>query len=85
MLKVSLDDLLSYSSQNTGLPIPPKGKHAFGIVKVGEKRQIVIPAQARKVFHIQAGDNLFVLGDDTQGLALIKERDFLDLLEALKK
>ena len=84
-LEVSLDDLLSYNNQKQGLPIPPKGKHAFGIVKVGEKGQIVIPAQARKVFNIQAGDNLFVLGDDSQGLALIKESDFLNLLNAMQK
>ncbi|MBR1555117.1 MAG: helix-turn-helix domain-containing protein, partial [Oscillospiraceae bacterium] len=83
-LEVSLDDLLSYNKQKQGLPIPPKGKHAFGIVKVGEKGQIVIPAQARKVFNIQAGDNLFVLGDDGQGLALIKESDFLNLLNIMQ-
>ncbi|MBR0486018.1 MAG: helix-turn-helix domain-containing protein [Oscillospiraceae bacterium] len=83
-LEVSLDDLLSYNNQKQGLPIPPKGKHAFGIVKVGEKGQIVIPAQARKIFNIQAGDNLFVLGDDGQGLALIKESDFLNLLNVMK-
>ena len=84
LLEVSLDDLLSYSSQKQGLPIPPKGKHAFGIVKVGDKGQIVIPAQARKVFQINPGDNLFVLGDDGQGLALIKESDFMNLLNILQ-
>ncbi|MBE6876358.1 MAG: helix-turn-helix domain-containing protein [Ruminococcus sp.] len=83
-LEVSLDDLLSYNNQKQGLPIPPKGKYAFGIVKVGEKGQIVIPVQARKVFQISPGDNLFVLGDDVQGLALIKESDFLNLLNALQ-
>jgi len=85
ILDVSLDDLLSYHEQPAGLPIPPKGKHAFGVVRVGEKGQIVIPAQARKVFNIQAGDNLFILGDDVQGLALIKEQDFLNFLEAMRK
>ena len=54
-------------------------------MKVGEKGQIVIPAHARKVFHIHPGDNLFILGDDTQGLALIKEQDFLNLLNAMRK
>ncbi|MBR1529612.1 MAG: helix-turn-helix domain-containing protein [Oscillospiraceae bacterium] len=85
ILEVSLDELLSYHEQPAGLPVAPKGKHAFGVVKVGEKGQIVIPAQARKVFHIQPGDNLFILGDDTQGLALIKEQDFLNLLNAMRK
>ncbi len=84
-LEVSLDELLSYQSQENQMPLAPKGKHAFGMVKVGEKGQIVIPAQARKIFNIQAGDNLFVLGDDTQGLALIKEETFLHFLEAIRK
>ena len=47
---VSLDDLVNYESRDTGLGVPPKGKHMFGMVKVGEKGQIVIPAKARKVF-----------------------------------
>ena len=51
------------------------------MVKVGEKGQIVIPAKARKVFDIQAGDNLIVLGDEAQGIALIKEKDFMAMVE----
>lgn len=81
---VTLDDLLSYDKGDTGMLVPPKGKYAFGMAKVGEKGQIVIPAQARKVFNINTGDNLFVLGDEGQGLALIKESDFLNLLDIMK-
>lgn len=80
-LKVSMDDLVNYSkSENLGCHIPPKGKHIFGIVKVGDKGQIVIPAKARKIFHISPGDNLIVLGDEEQGIALIKEKGLLDML-----
>lgn len=74
---VSLDDLVNYESENPGLGVPPKGKHIFGMVRVGDKGQIVIPAKARKLFHIEPGDNLIILGDETQGLAIINERDFL--------
>lgn len=78
---VTVDDLINYNtSENLGLDIPPKGKHIFGMVKVGDKGQIVIPAKARKVFDISAGDNLIVLGDEGQGIALIKEKGLLDLL-----
>ena len=53
---VSLDDLANYEpEENLGLSLPPKGKHLFGVVTVGEKGQIVIPAKARKVFDISAG------------------------------
>lgn len=53
------------------LPHPPKGKHLFGAVKVGEKGQIVIPKDAREIFHIQPGDSLIVLGDEKRGLAIL--------------
>ena len=78
---ITVDDLISYEkSTGMGLMIPPKGKHIFGMVKVGEKGQIVIPAKARKIFHIKPGDNLVVLGDEGQGIALIKEENLLGLL-----
>ena len=83
----SIDDLVSYekeSDENMGLGVPPKGKHIFGMVKVGEKGQIVIPAKARKIFDISPGDNLIVLGDEGQGLAIIKEKGLLDLLRVSK-
>lgn len=55
----------------------PKGKHIFGTVKIGEKGQIVIPKEARDIFHMQPGDSLVVLGDEATGLALIKNDVFL--------
>ncbi len=82
---VSMDDLTNYDKEdanNLGLGVPPKGKHIFGIVKVGDKGQIVIPSKARKIFGINPGDNLIVLGDESQGIAIIKEKGLLDLLNA---
>ena len=79
----TVDDLINYDaadSGNLGLNVPPKGKYVFGLVKVGEKGQIVIPAKARKVFDINPGDSLLVLGDEGQGIAIIKEKGLLDLL-----
>ena len=77
----TVDDLICYEKSNgMGLGVPPRGKHIFGMAKVGEKGQIVIPAKARKIFHIQPGDNLDILGDESQGIALIKEENLLGLL-----
>lgn len=83
---VSLDDLVNFNpAENEGLQIPPKGKHMFGLVKVGDKGQIVIPARARKIFDIRPGDNLIVLGDEAQGIAIIKEKGLLDLLNMARE
>ncbi len=85
---VSLDDLISYEkndSESMGMEIPPKGKHIFGMVKVGDKGQIVIPAKARKIFDINPGDNLIILGDEGQGIAIIKEKGLLGLINMAKR
>ena len=82
---VSLDDLANYEpEENMGLNLPPKGKHLFGIVTVGDKGQIVIPAKARKLFDISPGDGLVVLGDEGQGLAIVKTEHFLALADMIK-
>lgn len=63
--------------------MPPEGKHIFGIVKVGEKGQIVIPRDARKIFNIKPGDSLMMLGDEAQGLALVKSEEFLQFAQEI--
>lgn len=82
---VTLDDLVNYESEdNLGLSVPPKGKHLFGIVTVGDKGQIVIPASARKLFNIQPGDRFVALGDETQGIALMKAEGFLEMAKMIQ-
>lgn len=83
---VTLDELVHYQPEEfEGMPIPPKGKHIFGVVTVGDKGQIVIPVKARKIFQIHPGDGLIVLGDENQGLGLIKQNDLLAMLEQSRK
>ena len=53
-----------------------KGKYLFGICKVGEKGQIVIPKEARTVFNIKPGDSLVMLGDEKKGIAIVKAEVF---------
>lgn len=57
-----------------------EGKYIFGVVKVSEKGQIVIPREARKVYDIKPGDALLLVGDKN-GMALIKTEIFHDFVE----
>jgi AbrB family looped-hinge helix DNA binding protein len=86
VLNVSLDELVSFETENqAGLMMPPRGKHLFGIVTVGEKGQIIIPAKARKLFAIAPGDQMVVLGDeDSQGLAIMKADNFLSMADLIR-
>ena len=59
----------------------PEGKFLFGVAKVGQKGQIVIPKEARDVFSIAPGDTLAVLGDINQGIGIVKVNDY----EAFRK
>ena len=49
-----------------------KNNYFFGSVKVGDRGQIVIPAKAREIFKIEAGDQILVFGDTKKGIGLIK-------------
>ena len=69
------------------MPIPPKGKHLFGTVKVGDRGQIVLPKKARDLFRIKQGDLLVVLGDEnpeTAGIALVSGDTILRNIASLR-
>ena len=63
----------------------PIGKHIWGTVTIGTKGQIVIPKAARDVFNLKDGDRVVVLGDEKEGIALVKAEVFEEKMqEALK-
>lgn len=57
-----------------------EGKYMFGVVKVGDKGQIVIPKDARKLYDIKPGDSLMLLGDQN-GMALLKTEKFQAIID----
>ena len=57
-----------------------EGKYIFGVVKVGDKGQIVIPKDARKIYGINPGDALIMLGDE-RGIALLKTEIFQGVID----
>ena len=56
-----------------------QGKYIFGVVKVGERGQIVIPKEAREIYNIKAGDSLMMLGDQ-KGIAMLKTEVFQNII-----
>lgn len=80
LYNVTLDNLVNYSEEKSGIAIPPKGKHFFGSVTVGERGQIVIPKEARELFDINTGDKLLVLGDEEKGIAIVHQRNLINFM-----
>lgn len=86
---ITINDLAAGMKEEELDFVAPKGKHIFGLVTVGERGQIVIPKDAREVFSISPGDKLLVLGDEEQGIAIVKADAFQSfasfILDSLKK
>ena len=86
---ITINDLAAGMKEEELDFVAPKGKHIFGLVTVGERGQIVIPKDAREIFAINPGDKLLVMGDEQQGLAIVKTdalQSFASfILEAMKK
>ena len=80
---VTIDNLINHDEDDAGIVIPPNGKHFFGAVTVGERGQIVIPQEARRIFKISAGDKILILGDEERGLAIVHQRDVINFVSEL--
>ena len=59
-------------------------KKLYGTATVGTKGQVVIPADAREILGIEAGDRLYVIGSK-QGkwIGLIQEEQLRSMIEHL--
>ncbi|WP_270168175.1 helix-turn-helix transcriptional regulator [Paenibacillus sp. SYP-B4298] len=83
MYEVTLDDLVHHEEEALGIGIGPKGKHMFGMVKVGEKGEIILPAAARELFGIVPGDYWLLLGDEESGLALVRREQYVEFAKGV--
>lgn len=78
----TIDNLINYSFEDDEMTDnkTSEGRYVFGLVKVGERGQIVIPKKAREIFNIKTGNRLIVLGDTRQGgIALAKFNDLISI------
>ena len=75
---VSVDSLIKDKVAFDGQTVSPgpRGKHIFGTVTMNDKGQIVIPKLARDVMKLKSGERLIILGDENEGLALVKAELF---------
>lgn len=82
---VTIDSLIHSDEKigKTKMAPAPIGKHLWGTVTIGSKGQIVIPKNARDTFDMKEGDRLVVLGDESQGIALIKAEIFENQMQEM--
>ena len=62
-----------------------KGK-VYGAVTVGDRGQLVIPAELRKALNIKSGDQLMVFANfDKRVISLMHSKDFSRFLQEAEK
>ncbi len=55
----------------------------YGIVTLGERGQVVIPAEARRDLHLRPGDQLVAIGKFGKALGLIKVEELQELIKVI--
>ena len=58
-------------------------RRVFGTAKVGDRGQIVIPKEARELFHIRPGDTLLIVGEEDTGMLISRPEDLNDLADKM--
>lgn len=83
----TIDAMMSFNPEEQKMKVPPapKGKYIWGTVVLNERGQIVIPKAARDKLQMKTGERLVVLGDENEGIALIKADLFEERIEAALK
>ncbi len=83
LYKVSIDDLINYSSADQGMPISSQSKHYFGTAVIDNEHKITIPQKALKLFGMKAGTEVMILGDEDRGIAIVPKNDMMDFINAV--
>ena len=94
LYKVSIDDLINYSSADQGMPISSQGKHYFGTAVIDNNTckkcgyrfgsaGKFCPKCGSKLFGMKAGTEVMILGDEDRGIAIVPKNDMMDFINAV--
>jgi AbrB family looped-hinge helix DNA binding protein len=61
----------------------PEDFKFYGMTKVGERGQIVIPKEVRSVMKTRSGEKFFVFAHDDEIIAMIKPEKFNSLIREM--
>lgn len=63
-----------------------QGTAFYGVATVGERGQIVIPAEARRAYGIEPGEKLMILSHPSgRALLLARASDFLHMIDQVQE
>lgn len=82
---VTLDNLVNHDDESAELSIAPKGKHMLGTLVIREDATVQIPVSALEMFHLEIGDELMLLADEEEGLALVEKQGFMKKMNEIMK
>ncbi len=78
MYDITIDKMLNFDvcKENVTMLSAPRGKHIFGTVILNESGNIPLPKEVLKIMNFSVGERLLVLGDEKEGLAIVKAEEF---------
>lgn len=81
LYNVSLDALINKPLEELIIEGENSDRYVFGVTVLGKNGTIRLPQKAIEIFEITEKDALLVVGDKTQGIAIVKcggTNDFID-------
>lgn len=78
LYKLSLDELVNkpLGDMMEGNLLGPEGGRICGVLEIDENNSIRLPQPVMEMFGINTGENILLLADKKQGIALVKCRKF---------
>ncbi len=76
IFNLSVEDIAGlFLPQKDNGKVHPKNKYLFGVSRI-VNHKLILPDEAMEVFHLKDGDELIILGDTEQGIALVSKKGY---------